>query len=180
MIRIILIQSSKPVQLCPIINYLMQATPKELETIIIFSQLESTILSKLAQGSKLQLYKGGEILIHEGDRFMPKLYAVLEGRLSVQKISRVGKETILRQLPSGEMFAAPALFGNRLAPGTVVALQDTKIVTIEKETLLGIIQLSPDIALQILSCFNQRLQEMHQTIDGLISERAIVRLVRLT
>ena len=34
------------------------------------------------------------------------------------------------------------------------------------------------IGLQILHCFNQRLQEMHQTIHDLISERAIVRLSR--
>lgn len=157
----------------------MQATSEQLKTIIIFAQLESDFLAKLALGSKVQSYKKIEILIHEGDLLLPKLYAVLEGKLSAQKFSSSGKETILRQLMPGEIFAAPALFGDRIAPATVVALQDTKIVTIEKETLLEVIQLAPNIALQILSCFNQRLQEMHQTIHGLMSERAIIRLLRL-
>ena len=159
--------------------FLMQATPERLKTINVFSQLESTFIEKLALGSKIQSYQSGEIVIHEGDRLMPKFYAILEGELSAQKISREGKETILRQLPSGEMFAAPALFGNRIAPATLIALQDTKIVTIKKDTLLEVIQSDSDIALQILSCLNQRLQVMHQTIHGLISERAIIRLVRL-
>ena len=88
----------------------MQATPKQLKTINVFSQLESTFIEKLALGSKIQSYQSGEIVIHEGDRLMPKFYAILEGELSAQKISREGKETILRQLPSEEMFAAPALF----------------------------------------------------------------------
>ena len=77
------------------------------------------------------------------------------------------------------MFAAPALFGDRIAPATVIALEDSKIVTIDKSQLLKAIQISPEIAFNILQCFNQRLQEMHQTIHGLISERAVVRLARL-
>ena len=157
----------------------MQATPEQLESILVLSQLKSVFLAKLVVGSKVQFYKSGEILIYEGDLFLPKLYAVLDGKLSVTKISEGGKETILRQLSSGEMFAAPALFGDRIAPATVVALKDTSIVTIEKETLLQVIQLAPEVALQILSCVNQRLQEMHKTIHGLISERATVRLARL-
>ena len=44
---------------------------------------------------------------------------------------------------------------------------------------IGLKSSPPNIALQILSCFNQRLQEMHQTIHGLMSERAIIRLLRL-
>ena len=157
----------------------MQATPEQLKRVIVLSQLESVFLSKLSVGSKVQFYKTGEIIIYEGDLFSPKLYAVLEGKVSVEKVSEGGKDTILRQLSSGEMFAAPALFGDLIAPATVVALQDTTIVTIDKKTLLQVIQLAPEVALQILSCFNQRLQEMHQTIHGLISERATVRLARL-
>lgn len=157
----------------------MQATPIELAKIEIFSKLESTFLTKLASNSQVQSYQRGEILIHEEEMLLPKLYAVLEGKLLAQKISLAGKETILRQLLPGEIFAAPALFGDRVAPATVVALQDTKIVTIAKTTLLETIQTEPEVALEILGCFNQRLQQMHQTIHGLISERAIVRLVRL-
>ncbi len=85
----------------------------------------------------------------------------------------------LTPCPAGEMFAAPALFGNGIAPATVTALQATQVVTIEQAALVSAIQVTPDIAIQILRCFNQRLQEMHQTIHGLISERAVVRLARL-
>ena len=97
----------------------------------------------------------------------------------MQKIAPSGKETTLRQLPSGELFAAPALFGDGIATATVTAFKPSQIVTIPKADLLDAIQQEPHVALQILQCFNQRLQEMHQTIHGLISERAVVRLARL-
>ncbi|MDJ0707050.1 MAG: Crp/Fnr family transcriptional regulator [Leptolyngbyaceae cyanobacterium MO_188.B28] len=157
----------------------MDATVQQLAKIDVFSNLDAEILTKLAEAAKVRVYKRGEILIHEGDQFPPKFHAVLEGSLLVQKIAASGKETTLRRLPAGEMFAAPALFGDGIAPATVKALKDSSIVTIDKTILLNLIQVAPDIALQILHCFNQRLQEMHQTIHGLISERAAIRLARL-
>ncbi len=157
----------------------MQATAEQLAILNIFAQLDPQALEPLVDASLVQGYQRGDILIHEGDRFPPKLHAILDGRLLVQKIAASGKETTLRQLSAGEMFAAPALFGDSIAPATVTALRDTRIVTIDKAALLSAIQSTPEIALQILQCFNQRLQEMHQTIHGLISERAVVRLARL-
>jgi CRP-like cAMP-binding protein len=77
------------------------------------------------------------------------------------------------------MFAAPAVFGNRVAPAMVVAYVDSLVLTLEREALLDTIRQTPEVALQILQVFNQRLQRLHNTVHGLISERAIVRLVRL-
>ena len=45
--------------------------------------------------------------------------------------------------------------------------------------MLKIISQHPEISLGILEVFNDRLQQLHNTVHGLISERAIVRLVRL-
>ena len=157
----------------------MYATVQQLAKIDVFSNLRPEVLTQLAKASKISFYKQGEILIHEGDQFKAKFHAVLEGNLLVQRIAVSGKETTLRQLPAGEMFAAPALFGDGIAPATVKACKDSQVVTIDKIILLRTIQDAPEIALQILHCFNQRLQEMHQTIHGLISERAIIRLARL-
>lgn len=157
----------------------MRATVQQLEKVSIFSGLEIEALSRLSSISLVSSYKKNETIIHEGDRFSAALHAILVGGLLVKKVASSGKETNLRKLFSGEIFAAPALFGDGIAPGTIVALKDSEIVKIEKAGLLEAIQTTPEIALQILWCFNQRLQEMHQTIHGLISEKAVVRIARL-
>lgn len=157
----------------------MKATSEQLAQISLFAAVHPLDLERLQVYTQVHFYHREEIVLHEGDRLPPKLHAVLSGKILVKKLAMSGKETILRQLSDGEMFAAPALFGDGVAPATVVALQDSQIVLIDKQALLDTIQSTPEIALQILSVFTQRLQEMHQTIHGLVSERAIIRLVRL-
>ncbi|WP_299489028.1 Crp/Fnr family transcriptional regulator [Acaryochloris sp. IP29b_bin.137] len=151
---------------------------EQLQHIQVFSVLAPSILDILAQQATIISYVKGEILIHEGDRFPPCFHAVLAGELQAIKIAASGKETILRSLPTGQMFAAPALFGDGIAVATVKALAATQVITIPKTALMQAIQLDPNVALNILACFNQRLQEMHRTIHGLVSEQAIVRLAQ--
>ena len=157
----------------------MPVTIQQLQTIIIFAKIQPESLARLCEFSRIDFYESGSVIIQQGDRFLPKLYAVLSGQITAQKISSEGKATILRQLPAGEMFAAPALFGDGIAPATLIAQKNTEIVSINKSALLELMQSAPEVSLEILSCFNQRLQEMHQTIHGLISERATVRIARL-
>jgi len=157
----------------------MPVTTQQLQTILIFAKIQPESLVKLCEFSHIDFYESGSVIIQQGDRFLPKLYAVLTGKITAMKISNAGKETILRQLPAGEMFAAPALFGDGIAPATLIAQKNTEIVSIHKSALLELMQSKPEVSLEILSCFNQRLQEMHQTIHGLISESATVRIARL-
>jgi CRP/FNR family transcriptional regulator, cyclic AMP receptor protein len=90
----------------------------------------------------------------------------------------MGKETILRTLPAGEIFAAPALFGDGISPATVVTDRDCQILTIDRSALLDLIQQNPEVAFRMISLLNDRIQKLHSTVHGLVSERAIVRLAQ--
>ena len=102
----------------------------------------------------------------------------MSGSRRVAKTATAGKETILGTLFQGDIFAAPALLGNGIAPATVTAETEVQVLTTEREFLLAAIRENPEIALRILAVFNQRLQQLHDTVHGLVSERAIVRLAR--
>lgn len=157
----------------------MQATIEQLSQILILSALPPAYLERLQPHTQLRIYQASEIIMHEGDRLPAKLYALVSGLIRITKIATTGKETILRTLTTGEMFAAPALLGDGIAPATVTAEIETQVLTIDREVLLDAIRESPEIALSMLSVFNQRLQQLHNTVHGLVSERAIVRLARL-
>ena len=68
---------------------------------------------------------------------------------------------------------------HKASPATVNAESDSEILTLDRDALLEAIQQKPEIALRMLMVFNQRLQQLHDTVHGLVSERAIVRLSRL-
>lgn len=156
----------------------MKATVEQLASISVFTQLQPEQLASLQPYTTVQTYQTGEIVSHEGDRLPPRLYALITGLLRVSKTATSGKETILRTLASGDIFAAPALFGNGIAPATVIVESDAQVLMVDREALLAVIQVNPDIALKMMAVFNQRLQQLHEMVHGLVSERAIVRLAR--
>lgn len=156
----------------------MQATVEQLASISVFTQLQPEQLASLQPHTLVQTYQTGEIVSHEGDRLPPRLYALINGLLRVSKTATTGKETILRTLANGDIFAAPALFGNGIAPATVIAESEAQVLLVDRAALLTVIQAHPDIALNMMAVFNQRLQQLHEMVHGLVSERAIVRLAR--
>ena len=156
----------------------MQVTVEQLQQIPLFSKLDLEQLVQLQARAIVKRYSHEEIILHEGDRLPAQLFAVLSGRIEVKKTASTGKETILRTLPAGELFAAPALIGDTVSPATVVAGEDCQILTIERAALLTLIQNTPEVALQIIAVLTERLQHLHQVVHGLASERAIVRLAQ--
>ncbi|WP_250126385.1 Crp/Fnr family transcriptional regulator [Chroococcidiopsis sp. CCMEE 29] len=157
----------------------MRATVEQLSQILVFVDLAPSELEHLQPYTQVQHYSKGEIVMQEGNRLPAKLYALLSGSLQVVKTATTGKETILRNLWAGEIFAAPALLGNGIAPAMVTAECDSQILSVERDALLEAIRQTPEIALRMLMVFNSRLQQLHDTVHGLVSERAVVRLARL-
>lgn len=151
----------------------------QLKQISIFQDLDPSQLKSLIPYSYVREYQQNEIVMQEGDRLAPQLYGLITGVLEIKKTTVNGKETVMRLIPAGELFAAPAIFGNGIAPATVVCQVKSQVLTIDRDALLKAISQTPEISLKILEVFNQRLQQLHNTVHGLISERAIVRLVRL-
>ncbi len=151
----------------------------QLQQLSIFQDLAIAQLESLIPCSYVKEYQQNEIVMHEGDRIPPQLHGLITGRLEIKKTADNGKETIVRLIPPGELFAAPAIFGNGIAPATVISQVESQILTIDRQALLQVISQSPEISLGILEVFNQRLQQLHNTVHGLISERAMVRLVKL-
>ncbi|HEY9663183.1 MAG TPA: Crp/Fnr family transcriptional regulator [Allocoleopsis sp.] len=157
----------------------MKATVEQLTAISVFAHLQPDQLTSLQPYTVVQTYQVGEIVNHEGDRLPARLYALIQGLLRVSKTAASGKETILRTLTSGDIFAAPALFGNGIAPATLTVEKEAQVLMVDRDALLAVIQANPEIALKMMAVFNQRLQQLHEAVHGLVSERAIVRVARL-
>jgi len=149
----------------------------QLREISLFADLDMELLQRLAEYSRAKSYLVDEVVFHEGAALPACLHVLMSGRLRMTKTAASGKETILRVLPAGEVFAAPALFGNGQAPATVAAIAPATVLTLDRQALLDGFAQTPELALHLLAVFNQRLQQLHQRVHGLVSERAIVRLV---
>lgn len=154
----------------------MQASVEKLKQISLLGALSNPELEQLQSFTQVQTFSQGEIIMSEGDRLPACLFAIASGSIRITRMASTGKETIFRVLSSGEIFAAPALFGNGIAPATAIAESHCEVVKVERSALLEVIRVNPEITFTMLAVFNQRLQQLHNTVHGLISERAIVRL----
>lgn len=156
------------------------ASASQLQKIAIFQALDAFQIQVLLPFSYWQEYQPGEIIMGEGENIPSKLYCLIAGLLEIKKASTItGKEAVIRLISDGELFAASAIFGNGVAPATVVCLTPSHVLTIEREALLAVIAQVPEISLNILSVYNERLQQLHNTVQGLITEKPIIRLVQL-
>jgi CRP/FNR family transcriptional regulator, cyclic AMP receptor protein len=154
----------------------MQASIEKLKQISLLGALSDAELSQLQSFTEVKIFLPGETIVSEGDRLPACLFAIASGSIRITRMATTGKETIFRVLSGGEMFAAPALFGKGIAPATAIAESQCEVVTVQRPALLEVIRMNPEIAFTMLGVFNQRLQQLHDTVHGLISERAIVRL----
>lgn len=157
----------------------MKASVEQLAQLPLFMACQTDDLEHLQPHTQLLSYQREEIVVHEGEPLPAKLFILFSGVLQVQKHATSGKETILRSLRAGDIFAAPALFSNEPSPATVVAIEDCQVLTIPRTILLEAIQHTPELALRLLVVLNQRLQQVHNIVHGLVSERAVVRLAQL-
>lgn len=157
----------------------MQVAIADLEQIGILRDLDQAQLKRLCDHSQIRSYRPQEIVFHEQDTLAPCLYILVSGLLHVTKLATTGKKTLLRTLRVEEIFAAPALVGNCIAPATIHAETNSKVLMIERLAFMEVIRQTPEVALMILAIYNQRLQEMHTLVHELTCERAVVRLIRL-
>lgn len=114
-------------------------------------------------------YKKGGIIIKQGDTGN-EMYIILSGKAKVYKtIDR--KKTELGFLGQDDFFGEMSLFLHLPRSATVLAVEDTEILTFDKENFLEMIRMEPEIAEQIITTMAKRLHGAHNVIIQLEGEK---------
>jgi CRP/FNR family transcriptional regulator, cyclic AMP receptor protein len=98
------------------------AKVEQLAEVLVLKDLPTSNLIALQAHTTIYSYFEREVVVFEGDRLQTRLYILLQGSLQLTRMGTTGKETIIRTLSPNEIFAAPALVGNAIAPATITAL----------------------------------------------------------
>ncbi len=134
---------------------------------LYFRLLTPEQLEQLARVSSAHQYESGEMIFGEGEE-ATSFYIVLEGQVQIYKISREGKEMILHLFGPGEIFAEVPIFsGIPRYPANALCTQPTKILAIQGSGFQQLVKMHPDIALNMLSVFAQRLHKFSGLIEDL-------------
>jgi len=122
---------------------------KRLKAIDFLRGLDTEALEKLAMGAIWKVFKTDEVVFWEGDS-ESNLYYLQYGVLKVLKASPDGREQVLRLINTGETFNEVGVLAKRENPATAVALEESGVWLIPRQSIEDVLLEHPQVALQII------------------------------
>ncbi len=103
-------------------------------------------------------YGDGEIIIREGETG-DCMYVIQSGEVEVFKQSS-GTEVTLAIRREGDFFGEMALFDREVRRASVRSRGASRILTVDKKSLLRRIQADPSLAFRVIETLSQRIMEL--------------------
>lgn len=133
----------------------------------IFQHLEYVELIEVLNVSRQASFAVGEEIFSEGTEG-DEMFVILEGVVSIRKS---GKEVIT--LAQGGHFGEMALMDRNTRSASAVALEPTRVISVQRRPLFHLMQQNKEIAVKLLWCFMQVLtQRLRYTTEDLERERS--------
>lgn len=122
----------------------------------IFSVLNAEEKDILKAGLTAAFYKKGDYIFKEGDR-PTGLICLSEGKVKVFKEGVGGREQIVRLAKPIGFIGYRALFAEENHHASAVAIEDSTVCSVDKETLYQLLRLNSDLTMSIIKAFATEL-----------------------
>jgi len=133
-----------------------------LKRVPIFSNLDHAALELLAGRMIVRQYVNGhQFLVEDGEQ--GAFYVILEGRVSIQKMTRYKRTVVITQRGPLEHFGEMSLLDGQPPSASVVAMGDCRVLTIDRDDFVETVKKHPSLALALLHSLTKRLREL--TVD---------------
>jgi CRP/FNR family transcriptional regulator, cyclic AMP receptor protein len=127
-----------------------------LADVDVFQRLSPPALDALQRRARRRAFRKGEVIFHRDDPGS-SLYLVISGRVRVLVASDGGEELTLAILRAGDCFGEMALLSEGERTATVVALEATETLAIQRDDFLDALAGSPGALVSLLQMVVQRL-----------------------
>ena len=105
-----------------------------------------------------KIYSDGEVIIQQGDTG-ECFYVVQSGRVEVVQTSEHGQQH-LAYLESGDSFGEMAIFEKEVRSATIRAVDEARVLKVDKKTLFRRIQEDPLLAVNLLKSMSHRIRDL--------------------
>ena len=110
-------------------------------------------------------YKKNEVIANQGEK-CNSLSVILRGKAVIQTIYENGKVLTLSNFNVSDVFAEALLFSkDKEYPATVMALEDCKILSFPRNSVLGIMQKNTKFAENMLELLSQKIVILNKKIN---------------
>jgi len=105
-----------------------------------------------------KLYRAGEPVVRQGEKGS-QMFVLQRGRVEVIREGD-GGEIRLGLLGPGDVFGEMAIFEHEVRSATIRALEDSRVLTVDRRTFLRRVQEDPSLAFHILRSLSHRVREL--------------------
>ena len=137
-----------------------------LQSVALFWDLSEEELGYISQKMIARHYETGKFIFLE-DSEGEQCFFVVQGSVKVTRLSKDGREVILAILNEGEFFGEMALLDGESRSANVIALEETEVLTLNREDFLVVLHDYPQIAIQLLKEMADRLRKSDRQIASL-------------
>lgn len=116
------------------------------------------------RGELGKIFSNGQIIVQQGD-IGEEMYVVQSGKVEVVLGSGDNEERVAVLGPK-DFFGEMALFDKEVRSATIRALGETRVLTIDKRTLLRRISEDPLLAFRMLKSMSSRVRELNQQVSA--------------
>ena len=138
-----------------------------LKNTCLFKGVQENGIKEILEKEKyfIKEYKKGEIIASQGE-LCSSLSVILEGKAIIETIYRNGKVLTLSTFKVSDVFAEALIFAKtREYPATVMAVENSKILSFPKETMLNIMKYNSKFAENILELLSQKVVILNRKIN---------------
>lgn len=137
-----------------------------LESVPIFSELDSDTLGKIVKSGITQTFKKNSIILSE-EESGSALFVIVEGKVKVSRSSGDDKEVILAILNESDFFGEMSLLDGMARSATVTAIEDSKLFIIQRTEFLDLLKKYPDVSISLLTELTKRLRASSMKVKAL-------------
>ncbi len=112
----------------------------------------------MGKGALGKVYQPGEVITRQGD-VGDCMFVIQEGQIQVS-IEQDGVVTPLRVAGEGEFVGEMAIFDRCVRSATLQALDEVRVLTIDKKNFLKRIHEDPSLAFRIVQTMSRRVREL--------------------
>ncbi len=149
-----------------------------LSNVPLFSKLSEASALSLARECRFKQVEKGEILFFQSDP-AEIAYIVRSGNISIILNSSDGREMVINEMHSGDLFGELGILTKKMRSTSAIAQAKGELLIIPRQAFLNVIENEPQLALRILEITAQRLQMSGKREGALAFMDAQARLARL-
>jgi CRP-like cAMP-binding protein len=135
-----------------------------LSKISLFALIKNRDLRRIAKLARHHSFKKGDLIIKESEHDS-RLFVIISGKVEVIKHLGSQNEKSLNILRGNNYFGEMALLDDYVRTASVVAREDTEVLSLDQWNLREEIKKNPSIAIELLQTLSRRLRAAEEHLS---------------